>query len=100
MGQLKEKAKEEKYTLANLPNLASFLTRASCPASENISSVFGGFTRGQYYCTVGTDPAVGSGDRPVSEMISNESTEILRLASTEIPGNEAETVNANQLHIW
>jgi len=44
--------------------------------------------------------AAQTGDRPGSEIISNESTEILRLASTEIPGNEVETVNANQLHIW
>ena len=53
MGQLKEKAKEEKYTLANLPKLTSFLTRSSCPASEN--------TKRQYCLTdwgVGTDPAV------------------------------------------
>ena len=62
MGQLKEKAKEEKYTLANLPKLTSFLTRASCPASANISPVSGGFTRGQlillHRLGVGTDPAV------------------------------------------
>src|SRR6218665_2652181 len=97
MGQLKEKAKEEKYTLANLPKLTLFLTRASCTASENISPVSGGFHRMTILLH-----RLGSGDRPGSEIIilSNESTEILRLASTEIPGNEVETVNANQLHIW
>lgn len=95
MGQLKEKAKEEKYTLANLPKLTSFLTRASCPASENISPVSGGFHPRTILLH-----RLGSGDRPGSEITSNESTEILRLASTEIPGNEVETVNANQLHIW
>src|SRR6218665_348915 len=94
MGQLKEKAKEEKYTLANLPKLTSFLTRASCPASEKISPV-----SAWWFSPEDNFIAAQTGDRPGSEIISNESTEILLLASTEIPGNEVETVNANQLHI-
>src|SRR6218665_155191 len=76
----RKKAKEDEDALANLPKLTSFLTRASCPAPENISSASSGFSPEN---TIAAEP----GD---SEVISNE--------STEIPDNEVETDNVNQLH--
>src|SRR6218665_485764 len=76
----RKKAKEDKDALATLPKLTSFLTRASCPAPENSSSASGGFSPEN---TTSAEP----GD---SEVISNE--------STEIPDNEVETDNINQLY--
>src|SRR6218665_585979 len=73
--QLKKKAKEDKDALGNLPKLTSFLTRASCPAPENISSASGGFSTEN---TTAADP----GYTEVG-LISNESNETLQLESIE-----------------
>ena len=72
-GQLKKKAKEDKDALGNLPKLTSFLTRASSPAPENISSASGGFS----------PENTTAADLGYTEVISNESNETLQLESIE-----------------